>query len=345
MATAGRLDSSQVGHLERGRAHRHRHSVTEEGVQGKEHREVGDDADDRRGDAGQRRREGVVAAEPLDVGGPGEDEDEARHERDPGGQERREDRGCPGVEGAGRAVGTDESDELHHHDEWTRSGLGQGEASHHLAGCQPRVDLDGTLGHVGQYGIRAPKVTSAAPEKNNAWSVKILCAPVSHATRPTGRPQANSPRAMTRTVCDRMGLLVVERVVGDQRRGSVVSLAVALGGPMVCGAHRPSPHPTPAAAATTTGMAPRTLRGPRMRPRPGRSARGARGRVLPPGRRLGSRSPGPQGPDPAKSAVTTRVSPAATYRPDNTREATTPGRTNRLPATRPPRTPLSSHPT
>jgi hypothetical protein len=44
------------------------------------------------------------------------------------------DRGRPGVEAAGVAVGAEEGDELHDHDEWAGRGLGEREAVDHLLG-------------------------------------------------------------------------------------------------------------------------------------------------------------------------------------------------------------------
>jgi hypothetical protein len=52
-------------------------------MQAKPEREIGDDADDRRGDRGQRRRQRLVAAQRLDVGRAEEDPQEARREGNP----------------------------------------------------------------------------------------------------------------------------------------------------------------------------------------------------------------------------------------------------------------------
>ena len=117
--------------------------------------EAGDDADHGGGDAGQRGGQAAVAAQPFDVRRAEQDEQEARHERHPGGEQRREDGGDPGVEVAGVAVGADEGDELHHHDQRPGSGLGQGEAADHLARGEPAVDVDGLLRDVGEHGVGA----------------------------------------------------------------------------------------------------------------------------------------------------------------------------------------------
>ncbi len=60
-----------------------------------------------------------------------------------------------GLSEPGVAVGAEERDELHDHDQRARRGLGEGEAADHLAGCEPAVDLDGLLGDVGQHGVGA----------------------------------------------------------------------------------------------------------------------------------------------------------------------------------------------
>ena len=60
--------------------------LREQGVHGEEQRQVGDHAHDRRGDAGEGGRERSVAAQPLDVRRPEEDEHEARDEGHPGGR-------------------------------------------------------------------------------------------------------------------------------------------------------------------------------------------------------------------------------------------------------------------
>ena len=97
----------------------------------------------------------MVAAQPLDIRGAEEDEQEARHEGDPGGQQRRDHGRDPGVERAGVVVGAEERDELHDHDQRAGGGLGQGQAADHVAGGQPAVGLDGPLGDIGEHGVGA----------------------------------------------------------------------------------------------------------------------------------------------------------------------------------------------
>jgi hypothetical protein len=140
-------------------------AAAEEGVDGDVEAEVGDDTDDG-GDAGQRCREGPVAAQAFDVGGAQQDEQEAGYEGDPGGEQGRDDACGPGVQGAGVVVGAEERDELHHHDERSGSGLGQGRAADHVGCGELAVVLDGALRDVGQHGVGPPKVMTAVPEKN-----------------------------------------------------------------------------------------------------------------------------------------------------------------------------------
>ena len=121
-----------------------------------ERREAGDDADDGGGDAGERGGQRVVVPQPLDVRRAEQDEQEARHERHPGRQAATAmHRGNPRVQRPGIAIGADERDELHDHDQRPRGGLGQRKPAHHLPRRQPAVDVDGLLGDVGQHGVGA----------------------------------------------------------------------------------------------------------------------------------------------------------------------------------------------
>jgi len=52
-------------------------------------------------------------------------------------------------------VGREEADELHHHDQRPRGGLGHAEPVQHLAGLEPAVRLDRLLRHVGEHGVGA----------------------------------------------------------------------------------------------------------------------------------------------------------------------------------------------
>ena len=51
--------------------------------------------------------------------------------------------------------GRQEADELHHHDQRPRGGLGHAEPVEHLAGLEPAIGLDRLLRHVGEHGIGA----------------------------------------------------------------------------------------------------------------------------------------------------------------------------------------------
>ena len=78
-----------------------------------------------------------VLAQPLDVGRAEEDPEEARRERDPGGEQRPERSGEQWVERAGSPIGGNEAHELQHEDERPRRRLGQPQAIDHLARRKP----------------------------------------------------------------------------------------------------------------------------------------------------------------------------------------------------------------
>src|SRR5829696_1994357 len=99
-------------------------------MQREEDGQVSDHPDHGRRDAGQRGGQVVVVAEAFDVRGAEEDEEEARHERHPGYEDRREDRGDPGVKVAGVAVSADEATN------WTTAINGPGVVS---ASASPRT--------------------------------------------------------------------------------------------------------------------------------------------------------------------------------------------------------------
>jgi len=84
-----------------------------------------------------------------------EHEQETRDERDPHDEGGADDAGDPRIEVTGVAVGAEEPDELHDHDQRSRGGLGERESVDHLAGLQPAVDLDGALCDVRQHRVSA----------------------------------------------------------------------------------------------------------------------------------------------------------------------------------------------
>ena len=118
-------------------------------------RQIEDHADHRGGDRRQRAREPLVAAQRLDEGRAEEDPEEAGDEGDPGRQQSAERGRQHRRQRAGIAIGGHEADELQHHDQRARRGLGHAEAVEHLARLQPVIMLDRLLGDIGQHRIGA----------------------------------------------------------------------------------------------------------------------------------------------------------------------------------------------
>ena len=204
--------------------------LVEQGVEGEEGRQVGDDAHHGRGDAGQGRGEVRVVSQPLDVRRPEQHEQEARHERHPADQQRREHGRDPRVERARVAVGAEEGDELDHHDQRTGGRLGERQSAHHLPRCQPAVDVDRLLGDVGQDGVGA-----AEGDDRGAGEEQGLVDEHRRRRTPRARRRRRAPtqiaRPTTRISTDRRrdGRLVVQRVVADQRRRPVGAGPLAAG--------------------------------------------------------------------------------------------------------------------
>ena len=121
----------------------------------KEGGQVQDHTDHRRRDAGKGVAQPDVAAQRLDIRRAEEDEEEARHEGHPGGDEGAEQGRGERVEGSRVAVGAEEGHKLHHHDERTRGGFGQAQAVEHFARRQPAIGRNRFLADVGQHGISA----------------------------------------------------------------------------------------------------------------------------------------------------------------------------------------------
>ena len=254
----------------------------------------------------------AVAAQPLDVRRAEEDEDEAGDEGDPGGEQRAEDGGHPRVERAGVAVGAEERDELHDHDQRAGRRLGERQAAHHLPRRQPPVDLDGLLRHVGQHGVRPAERDQGGAGEEQPLLGEHAVRPVSTATSPTGTPQASSPTAEDRGRVRRGRALAVQGVVGDERRRAVVRRRRGL-------AVRCTPGPTGRAAQPTAPASgdddrerhPTKRQGQERRDREGDQGRAVRARACRPGRPPGRRSPAPPGRARRTRAVTAVVSPNA----------------------------------
>ena len=269
------------------------------------------------------------------------------HERHPHHQQRREDTGDPRVEAAGVAVGAEERDELHDHDQRARRGLRQGEAPDHLAGRQPAVGLDGRLRDVGEHGVGAAEGHQRHAAEED---------PLVHEDRLRPRRQDQRPAAtgvtQSATPTPRIGRLRRH----DGRAWCSASSGIS-GGRLVLRRRRVR---GPRAAPGATGRPP--SRRPRRRARRAGTARAnsasarnaatASSDQRPVAQRTACRSgppPGRRSPaPPARARGTARsravVSPWATYSTESASIASRPGSTNRTPAIRPPSQPLSSQP-
>ena len=102
-------------------------------MQREPNRQIEDDADHGGGDRRQRTRKALVAAQPLDERRAEKDPEKARRERDPGREQSAKRAGQHRRQRAGIAIGGHEADELKHHDQRTRRGLGHTEAIQHFA--------------------------------------------------------------------------------------------------------------------------------------------------------------------------------------------------------------------
>ena len=92
-------------------------------------------------------------AQGFDKRRPDEDEEEARHEGDPGRDRGAEQGGGPRIERARVAISGDEADELQDHHQRARCRFGEGESVDHLARLHPGEILDRTLGDIGEHRI------------------------------------------------------------------------------------------------------------------------------------------------------------------------------------------------
>ena len=135
MPTAMGSRLAGTGDFIEGKAEAHAARKRSKSVRGEVEPEVGDHLDDGGGDAGHRRREGDVAAQPLDVRRTEEDEQEAGHEGHPRCEQRSEHARHPRVERSGVAERSEERHELHHHDQRAGRAFGQREAAGHLPGA------------------------------------------------------------------------------------------------------------------------------------------------------------------------------------------------------------------
>ena len=177
----------------------------------------GSGADDRGDDPGQGASERAVVAQRSMKGAPTKTNTKLGTKVT---QVTSNDATTPAVHGESRggvSMGAEERDELDHHDQRPRRGLGQRQAADHVARGHPAVGLDGLLGDEREHGVRTPKVTGAVPAKNSPW---LVFAPRPGEHRGGGDrdgPDDDSQRASGRPVPSTPGLGVLG-IVRDERR-------------------------------------------------------------------------------------------------------------------------------
>ena len=262
------------------------------------------------------------------------------HERHPRRQQRGDHGGDPGVEVARAAVGADERDELDDHDQRPRGGLararGRGPSRPAPASRRPpRPAARRTPGR----RRRRRSVTTAAPEKNRPWSTNDA-RPAEQAAprRRPGRTTATSP---TTRIAARPG--------GRDGRSVWRASSLISGGRSVVGG---GPLGGAGQAGDVAGRGP-SRRAPRRHDRRERRRRRTSGRrtTRPPARpgrvaqplpadadhRLDHDRDDRRGEAEEQRLDEGGVAVARRRSPDSTSSATTPGRTNRMPATSAPR--------
>ena len=97
----------------------------------------------------------LVVAQLLDPRRTKEDEQEARHERDPHRDGRAEDSSEQRGQRTGVVVRGEEADELHDHDQRTRGCLGEPKPGDHVLGTNPAVVIHRLLRHVPEDRVGA----------------------------------------------------------------------------------------------------------------------------------------------------------------------------------------------
>jgi len=121
-------------------------------MQAEPERQVEDHAHHRRGDRGERARQAWPLPDRRDIGGAGEDPQEAGREGHPQGHRSA---GDTAPDAAHFAIGGEEAHELGDEDERPRRGFGQGQAVDHFGGAEPAFALHRRLRHVGEHRIGA----------------------------------------------------------------------------------------------------------------------------------------------------------------------------------------------
>ena len=252
-------------------------------------------------------------------GAPRKIHEEAGSERRPRGDHRAQHTGRHGREVAGVLVRADEPDELEHHDERARRGLGETEADHHLAGQQPAVLRDGCDVHVRQDGVGAPERDQRRLAEEPPHLRQCVVGPAPHGRTATmGSSHTAKPTTVTTMLRRSDGVRVrgARNVVADRDR--LVLLELASDAHIEQSAARPCPDHTPIAAA------PRTIAGTGRAA--GRSQRTHRRRSPPSGAFASAflpilivakpRSRSRRRPDPRAIALTHVTSPCTTYSHD-----------------------------
>ena len=123
-----------------------------------------------------------------------------------------------GSSAAGVAVGAEERDEVHDHDQRAGRRLGQRESADHLARRQPAVGLDGALGDEGEHGVgAAERHQRGAGEEQALLGEHAVAAGPARATASSGAAHSARPTPRTLTARAARRRLGVQGVVGDHR--------------------------------------------------------------------------------------------------------------------------------
>src|SRR4051794_2964909 len=158
-------------------------------------------------------------------------------------------------------------------------------------------------------------------------SAKMLSRPASATTVPTGTAQATTPMATTMTTWLRLGRSLRSWSSGISGIGPSAGAVRGFGSRIVPGPHRPSAHPTTAAAPTTNGNGTANAHNATNAATASQTRAGCP-RARPPTRTTAwATITSTAGATAASTAVTTVVSPALTYSADRPNNATTPGST------------------
>lgn len=139
---------------------------------------------------------------------------------------KRSDGGCnPRIEAAGIAERAHERHELDDHDQRAGRRLGKGEAAHHLARCQPPVDRDRLMGHVGEHSVGAAEGDQGGAREEQALVDEDAGAAEQHRDEDDGRDPQRQPDGEDQHAAVDGRLLSVKGVVADQRCQSIVNVA------------------------------------------------------------------------------------------------------------------------